>query len=95
MNNGTFLASLAQSVADFFAGILRVPGDAMRQWVVAVPVEAARGIFLVYFLILCIWILTLPQREVVVAHPRTGKLVNLRYVALLALVSQIVIYWVF
>jgi len=37
----------------------------------------------------------LPRGEVVVAHPKTGKLVNLRYIALLALVSQIVIYSIF
>ncbi|MDD8046573.1 MAG: hypothetical protein PHF14_08930 [Verrucomicrobiota bacterium] len=95
MKSMVILAVSAQSVADFFANILRGPGEMMRQWVVAVPPPMARGIFLAYFLLLALWILRLPRGEVVVAHPKTGKLVNLRYIALLALVSQIVIYSIF
>jgi hypothetical protein len=83
------------SIADFFAAILRSPGDLFRSWIVAIDVSVAKGIFLAYFILLIVWVLTLKRNEVTVTNERTGTRVSLRPYAVLALLSQVIIYLIF
>jgi len=87
--------SFLTPIADFFAAILRVPGSLFRDWIVAVDVGIAKGIFLAYFILLIAWVLTLRKEEVTVTNEQTGKSVSLRPYAVLALLSQVVIYLIF
>ncbi len=88
-------AGLSTTVADFFANILRGPGDIMRGWMVAFGVTGAKCVFFAYFTLLIIWILTLRKEEVTVKNEETGKSTSLRPFAIAALVSQILIYYFF
>ena len=87
--------SFLTDIADFFANILRVPGDVMRGWVVMIGTGVAKGIFITLFILLIIWVTTLRKDEVTAVNEKTGKQTNLRPYAIAALASQIVIYLVF
>lgn len=84
-----------QSLFDFIASVLRVPGDWLRELVIAVPMSAVRVIFLVYYLVLLVWVMTMRKSEVCGALPGKKKPLNLRFYAALALIIQIVLYAVF
>lgn len=83
-----------QNLADWIASILRVPGDWLRELTVAVPVNAARGIFLLYFSILLIWVITMKKSETSGTVPGKKKPLDLRYYAAAALVIQLILYYV-
>ncbi len=82
-------------IADFFASILRVPGQILRDLAVSIDVTVAKGIFIAYFVLLILWVLSLRKEEVIVTNERKGTSVSLRPYAVLALLSQVVIYLVF
>jgi len=84
-----------QNLVDGIASLIRIPGDALREAVVAVPLWAAKGIFLLYPLILLIWIYSMRESEVKGNLPGTDKVIDLRLYAAAALVMQIIIYAVF
>jgi len=63
--------------------------------ILAVPMNAVRGLFLFYYLVLLIWVLTLKESEVCGTVPGKKKPLNLRPYAILALVIQIVLYAIF
>ena len=44
--------------------MFRGMGDVMRGWMLAIPMSVAKGIFIVYFLLLIYWIIKLPENEV-------------------------------
>ncbi|MFH1741038.1 MAG: hypothetical protein ABIH23_18710 [bacterium] len=87
--------SFITPLADFIADLLRGPGELFRSWLIAIDVTAAKGIFIAYFVLLIIWVLTLRKDEVNVKNERTGKMVNLRPYAIAALVSQVIIYLIY
>ena len=82
-------------IADSLASILRVPGQILREAAIAIDVNVAKGIFIAYFLLLILWVLSLRKEEVTVTNERKGTSVSLRPYAILALLSQVVIYLVF
>ena len=86
---------MKENLFDVIASILRVPGDWLREMILAIPMNAVRGIFLLYYLVLLIWILTLKDSEVCGTVPGKKKPLNLRPFAILALVIQLVLYAVF
>lgn len=83
-----------QNLADWIASILRVPGDWLRELTVAVPVNAARGIFLLYFSILLIWVITMKKSETSGTVPGKKKPLDLRYYAAAAIIVQLILYYV-
>ena len=83
-----------QNLADWIASILRVPGDWLRELTVAVPVSAARGIFLLYFSILLIWVITMKKSETSGTVPGKKKPLDLRYYAAAAIIVQLILYYV-
>ena len=83
-----------QKLADWIASILRVPGDWLRELTVAVPVNAARGIFLLYFSILLIWVITMKKSETSGTVPGKKKPIDLRYYAAAAIIVQLILYYV-
>lgn len=89
------LITFSTAVADFWAAILRGPGDFFRALVLSVDLTAARGVFIAYFAILIVWIVTIPKSEMIIENRETGKFTNLRPFAIVALVSQIFIYLIF
>lgn len=68
-------------------------GDFVREVMLQVPLSAVRALFLTTLLLLAIWVLKLPKE---VTTPPGGPRrwdENLKVGALLALLIQIVIYW--
>jgi len=90
--NNVLLASTA--LADTIANLFRGMGDMMRGWMLAIPMEVAKGVFIVYFLMLIYWIIKLPENEVTLALDN-GKIIHLRPFALFSLATIVVIYLVF
>ncbi|MEW6237838.1 MAG: hypothetical protein AB1656_20825 [Candidatus Omnitrophota bacterium] len=84
-----------QNLIDGFASLIRLPGDALREAVVAIPLWAAKGIFLFYPLILLIWIYSMRESEVKGELPGAKKIIDLRPYAAASLIMQIVIYAIF
>jgi len=82
-------------IADFFANILRVPGGFFRDILVSIDITMAKGVFIAYFTLLIIWVLLLKREEVLVTNERTGKTVSMRPYAVLALLSQVIIYLIY
>ncbi|MBT7082623.1 MAG: hypothetical protein HN927_00050, partial [Candidatus Marinimicrobia bacterium] len=56
--NNVLLTSTA--LADTIANLFRGVGDMMRDWMLAIPMSVAKGVFIVYFFILIYWIIKLP-----------------------------------
>lgn len=84
-----------QNLADCIASILRAPGDWLRQLTVAVPINAARGLFLLYFSILLIWVITMKKSETAGTVPGKKNPLDLRYYAAAAIIVQLILYAVF
>jgi hypothetical protein len=66
-------------------------GDFFRELLLRVPLEAARGVFLVTLVALLLWVLKLPAHETTDTDA-AGNRRNLKPWAVLALLVQIVIY---
>jgi hypothetical protein len=64
-------------------------GDFLRELLLRVPMGMVRGMFLAMFIVLLLWVLSLPREEVTNPERRTQ---NLKPWAVLALVVQILIY---
>jgi len=90
--NNVFLSATA--LADTIANLFRGMGDIMRGWMLAIPLEVAKGIFIVYFLLLIYWIIKLPEDEVTLALDGR-KIIKLRPYALFSLITIIIIYLIF
>ncbi|MBN2327094.1 MAG: hypothetical protein JXR73_08055 [Candidatus Omnitrophica bacterium] len=84
-----------QTLADWMASILRVPGEALREFTLQIPLSAAKGIYIFYYVILIIWVLKMRKSEVVGDLPGKKTPINLRPYAVVALIGQIVIYLIF
>ncbi|PCJ55354.1 MAG: hypothetical protein COA73_13615 [Candidatus Hydrogenedentota bacterium] len=87
--------NFATTVADAVANILRVPGDILRDWALAIPMPVAKGIFIAWFVFLIIWVLRLPRDEVIYKSEGSDREVSLRPFAIAALSCMIVIYLIF
>ena len=83
------------AIADFFANILRVPGDIMRDWMLAIPMPVAKGVFIAWFLLLITWVMLLPKEEVIYKPQGSEREITLRPFAVASLSTMIVIYLVF
>ncbi|HOJ59201.1 MAG TPA: hypothetical protein PK878_02850 [bacterium] len=81
-----------QYLADVIASILRIPGEALRELTMAIPLWMARGFFLLYFAILLVWILTMKRSEIVGNLEGRDKPLNLRPYAAAAIILQMIIY---
>ena len=90
--NNVLLAATA--IADTIANMFRGMGDVMRGWMLAIPMSVAKGIIIVYFLLLIYWIIKLPENEVTLAL-ESGKTIHLRPYALFSLTTLVVIYLIF
>jgi len=82
-------------MADLIASYLRGPGDALREAVMAIPLSVAKGIFIVYFILLILWVLSMKKSEVEGPLHGVRKSINLRPYAVAALLGEIVIYAIF
>jgi len=91
----SFIAKISGPPADLVANILRVPGDMMRNVVVAIEPPWAKGIFIAYFILLMVWVITIPKEEMRFKLESANKEISLRPFALLSLTTCIVIYLVF
>lgn len=84
------VTALADTIANLFRGM----GDIMREWMLAIPMPIAKGVFIVYFIFLITWVMRLPEDEVSLILDN-GKLIKLRPYALFSLAVSIIIYLVF
>lgn len=83
------------SLADTFSSILQVPGEILGNIALMVPISMAKGIFILYYLILIAWVSTLPREETVFEPEFLKKEVNLKPFAVSALSFMILIYLYF
>ncbi|HIA46733.1 MAG TPA: hypothetical protein EYN96_01870 [Candidatus Hydrogenedentes bacterium] len=83
------------SIADAFSSVLQVPGEALRNLTLMIPIGAAKGIFILYFLILIAWVATLPREESVFEPEMLKREVSLKPFAIFSLSLMIVIYMIF
>jgi hypothetical protein len=83
------------SIADAVSSILQVPGEAMRNLTLLIPMPVAKGIFILYFLILIVWVATLTREESVFEPELLKKEVSLKPFAIFSLTLMIAIYLVF
>lgn len=83
------------SIADAFSSILQIPGEAMRNLVLMVPMPVAKGIFILYFLILIVWVASLPRKESVFKLEMFKKEISLKPFAIFSLSLMIAIYLYF
>ncbi len=90
--NNLLLSSTA--LADTIANLFRGAGDLMRGWVLAIPMSVAKGVFIVYFMVLIFWIIKLPEDEVTL-NVASGKVIKLRPFALFSLIITVLIYFIF
>ncbi|MGI6456326.1 MAG: hypothetical protein ACOX5R_12000 [bacterium] len=80
---------------DIIADILRIPGEALRQLMLVIPLWLVRILFLAYPTVLLIWVFLMKRSETHGhVHGRESE-VDLRPYAAVALISQIIIYAVF
>ena len=68
-------------------------GEAIRQWLLQVPLGAARGLYLAVLAGLLLWVLLLPRRQRTRGAPSSDLSGNLKVWATFALLIQILIYW--
>lgn len=84
----------ATAIADTIANLFRGIGDILREWMLVVPMPIAKGVFIVYFLFLIVWVVRLPENEVTLTLDN-GRMIKLRPYALFSLITIIVIYLIF
>ena len=91
-----FLTAILQPILDPIALILQYPGEMFRQLILAIPLSGAKAIFLAYPIILILWVMMFKKEEV------QGKLhlcgnwtIDIRPVVLIALLGQVIIYYIF
>ena len=84
----------ATAIADTIANLFRGIGDILREWMLVIPMPIARGVFIVYFLFLIVWVVRLPENEVTLTLDN-GRMIKLRPYALFSLITIIVIYLIF
>ena len=75
--------------------ILHQIGNALRDWLLDVPLPVVRGVFLGLLVLLLLWVWRLPEEETTPPEGARRWDENLKVGATLALVLQIVIYAVF
>lgn len=75
--------------------ILHTVGDQLREAFASIPIPVVRWLFLAVPVILLAWVLLLPRRAVTRPEGAGRWDENLRLWAAVALVMQIVVYWLF
>ena len=83
------------SIADLISTILQIPGQIMHDLVLAIPIRAAKGIFIAYFLILFFWVMFLPREEAQFQPVEGGKIYSLKPMTAVSLSIIIAIYLIF
>lgn len=82
-------------IADSLSTFLQVPGEAMHNLVLMVPMSVAKGIFIAYYLVLIFWVATLPKEETVFELESLKREINLKPFAIFSLSFMILIYLYF
>lgn len=67
-------------------------GEILRSLLIAIPLPVVRVLFLMLLIALFVWVLRLPASAVSTTDPSSGRRLNLRPWALLAVAIQIAIY---
>lgn len=81
-------------MADYIVSILSIPGEALRQLTLMIPMSIAKLCFLAYFAGIGVWVWTLKKEDVIgEVHGRT-KPVDLRPYATASMIAMLIIYWI-
>lgn len=89
------LEKILTPIADAISPILQVPGEALRNLTLMIPIGTAKGIFILYFLILIAWVATLPRNESVFEPEMLKREISLKPFAIFSLSLMIIIYMIF
>lgn len=91
-----FLRVVFQPVLDPIALVLQYPGEAVRQLILTIPISGAKALFIAYFVILIIWMMMFKKDEVQGKLHLFGNMtVDIRPIAIISLLGQIYIYYIF
>ena len=91
----TITFSIFVSIADTIAKIFRGPGQFLRDILMSIDLGIAKLLFILYFFAIAFWVYNLPKSEVILDNKESGKEINLRPYALVAMGSMIIIYLIF
>jgi len=81
---------------DAIADLLKIPGDFFGNLIHAVPLPMAKGIFILYPIILILWVFTFKKEEVQgKLHLCGDRTIDIRFFAIATLIGQIIIYSIF
>ncbi|MDP8243303.1 MAG: hypothetical protein P9L94_04415 [Candidatus Hinthialibacter antarcticus] len=80
-------------MAEFIASILSVPGEALRQLMLMIPISIAKLFFIAYFAGIGIWVWTLDPSDVIGEVHGRKKPVDLRPYATASMIAMVIIYW--
>jgi len=67
-------------------------GNALRELLMKLPLWSVRAVFLLVFIMLIIWVLTLPKHATVAPNSEHKPGHNLKLWATLALLIQVIVY---
>lgn len=81
-----------QTLIDAIAGVLIIPGNLLREMIVAIPLWAAKGIFILYPVLLLVLVFTRDPESMKGKLHLLGDRIDIRPIAAAALVMQILIY---
>ncbi len=79
-------------MAEFIASILSVPGEALRQLTLMIPLSVAKLIFVLYFAGIAVWVWTLKPSDVIGEVHGKDKPVDLRPYATASMIAMVIIY---
>lgn len=77
---------------EFIASVLSVPGEALRNLTLMIPLWLAKGIFLAYFIGIAVWVWTLPKDDVIGEVPQRKDPVDLRPYATASMIGMVIVY---
>jgi hypothetical protein len=86
---------MLQMLCDGIAGLLRIPGDALRNLLLLVPLPAARILFLLIPVVLAVVVLRQPKEDLAGSLIPGARAVSLRPWILVSLAVIFVIYLTF
>ncbi|MBZ0257593.1 hypothetical protein K8I31_16120 [bacterium] len=81
-------------MAEFIASILTIPGEALRQLTLMIPMSIAKLCYIAYFAAIGIWVWTLKKEDVIGEVHGRKKPVDLRPYATASMIAMVIIYWI-
>lgn len=80
-----------QMLTDPIAELIRIPGDALRDFAISIPMWLAKGFFLIYYVAVLAWVWLMKKEYTVQTLPGRKKPFDVRPIATASMVGLIII----